>query len=129
MIIIGGIAFVLVLVVLLLLLMTFRRWTLDEAKTEARLRSPGSHTVVYVIPDGQDPTELMAAMTGAGFVSVVDTMAGLERLVVECGEKDRTRVRRTIEQVQRSRLEGSEVDRSPVSFEDEPKDSPGPLPA
>lgn len=129
MIIIGGIAFVLVLVVLLLLLMTFRRWTLDEAKTEARLRSPGSHTVVYVIPDGQDPTELMAAMTGAGFVAVVDTMAGLERLVVECGEKDRTRVRRTIERVQRSRLEGSEADRSPVSFEDEPKDSPGPLPA
>ncbi len=129
MIIIGGIAFILVLVVLLLLLMTFRRWTLDEAKTEARLMSPETHRVVYVIPDGEDPTALMAALTGAGFVSVVDTRAGLERLLVECEERDRTRVRLAIERVQRSGREGSEVDVRPVSFEDEPKDFPGPLPA
>jgi hypothetical protein len=129
MIIIGGIAFVLVLLVLLVLLMTFRRWTLDEAKTEARLRSPDTHTVVYVIPDGQDPTALMAALTGAGLVSVVETKAGVERLLVECEEGDRTRVRSTIERVQRSGGAGSEVDVRPVSFEDEPKDSPGPLPA
>jgi len=129
MIIIGGIAFVLVLVVLLVLLLTFRRWTLDEAKTEARLRSPESRGVVYSIPDGQDPTSLMAALTGAGFVSVVDTKAGIERLLVECEEKDRARVRRAIEHAGRSGFEGPGAYRRQVSFEDEPRDSPGPLPA
>jgi hypothetical protein len=130
MIIIGGLAFILVLVVLLVLLLTFRRWTLDEARTEARLRSPGSHGVVYVIPDGQDPTALMAALTNAGFVSVVDTRAGVERLLVECEEKDRVRVRGTIEQVERSALGGGHaLPARTVSFEDEPKDASGPLPA
>ena len=128
MIIIGGIAFVLVLVVLLLLLMTFRRWTLDEAKTEARLRSPDSHRLVYAIPDGQDPTSLMAALTSAGFVSVIDTQAGVERLLVECEERDRTRVRRTIEQADGSGPERAEMPARHVSFEDEPKDAPGALP-
>jgi hypothetical protein len=129
MLIIGGLAFVLVLVVLLVLLLTFRRWTLDEAKTEARLRSPDSHGVVYAIPDGQDPTALMAALTGAGFVSVVDTKAGVERLLVECEEKERARVRRTIQEAERAGLEGPGAHRRQVSFEDEPKDTPGPLPA
>ena len=119
MLIIGGIAFIVVLVVLVMLLLTFRRWTLDEAKTEARLRSPESHRLVYPVPDGEDPTSVMAALTGAGFVSVVDTLAGVERLLVECDEKDRARVREVIEQAERAGSEGPQTRVRRVSFEDE----------
>jgi len=121
MIIIGGLAFLVLLLVLFVLLLTFRRWTLDEARTEARLLSPDSHRVVYAVPDGQDPTVLMAALTGAGFVSVADTKAGVERLLVECEEKDRARVREVIARVNRDRSEGREVQVPPVSFEDDPR--------
>lgn len=128
MLIIGGIAFILLLLVLLVLLLAFRRWTLNDTKTETRLRSPESHRVVYAIPDGQDPTALMAAMARAGFVCVVDTEAGVERLLVECEPQDRARVREIVERVDRAGREGTGTSRE-VSFEDEPKDSPGPLPA
>jgi len=126
MLIIGGIAFILLLLVLLALLLAFHRWTINDTKTETRLRSPESHRVVYAIPDGQDPTALMAAMARAGFVCVVDTDAGVERLLVECEDVDRARVRAVVEQVQRPGREGPGALRA-VSFEDEPKDFPGPL--
>lgn len=126
MLIIGGIAFILLLLVLLALLLAFHRWTINDTRTETRLRSPESHRVVYAIPDGQDPTALMAAMGRAGFVCVVDTEAGVERLLVECEDVDRARVRAVVEQVKRSGREGPGTPRA-VSFEDEPNDFPGPL--
>jgi len=121
MIIIGGLAFLVLLLVLFALLLTFRRWTLDEAKTEARLLAPDSHRAVYAIPDGEDPTVLMAALTRAGFVSVVDMKAGVERLLVECEHTDRARVREVIEQVNRGGSQGRGAPVRPVSFEDDPR--------
>ena len=94
-------------------------WGRDEAATEARLHSPGTHTVAYVVPDGQDPAVLMAALTHAGFVSVTDITGGTERLLVECEESDRGHVRSILEQVERRRIDGSRLPAGHVSFEDE----------
>lgn len=129
MIIIGGAAFLVFLLVLLVLLLTFHRWTLDEAKTEARLTSPDSHRLVYAVPDGQDPAVLMGGLTGAGFVCVTDNLRGVVHLLVECEEKDRARVRAIIEQVDRAGIEGPAMHVRQVSFEDEPREFPGPRPA
>lgn len=94
-------------------------WGRDEAATEARLHSPDTHTVAYVVPDGQDPAVLMAALTHAGFVSIADIVGGTERLLVECEESDRGQVRSILEQVERRRMDGSRLPAGHVSFEDE----------
>ena len=75
--------------------------------------------MAYVVPGGQDPAGLMAALTHAGFVSVTDSTGGTERLLVECEESDRGRVRSVLEQVERRGIDGSRLPAGHVSFEDE----------
>lgn len=107
------------LVVGVVVIAALRSWGRDEAATEARLHSPGAHTVAYVVPDGQDPAVLMASLTHEGFVSVTDIAGGTERLLVECEESDRGRVRSILEQVERRNFDGSRLPAGHVSFEDE----------
>lgn len=97
--------------------MTLRRWELEEVKVETRLRAPEAHKVVYVVPEGQDPAVLRAALTGAGFVTVMDESGGAERLLVECEPQDRARVQQIIEHVERTGFEGVELHVSHVRFE------------
>ena len=99
--------------------MTLRRWELDEVKVETRLRAPESHKVVYVVPEGQDPAVLRAALSRAGFVTIMDQSGGAERLVVECEPQDRSHVEQIIEHVERTGFEGAEMHVAHVSFEDE----------
>lgn len=101
------------------LALALRSWTLGEAKTEARLRLPETHTVAYVVPEGQDPAIVMAALTHAGFVSVTDIEHGTRQLLVECTESDRAKVRSIIEHVDRAGFDGPEMHVGHVSFEDE----------
>ncbi|HET8560996.1 MAG TPA: hypothetical protein VFL69_10790 [Marmoricola sp.] len=98
-------------------IMTLRRWELDEARVEERLHAPDAHKVSYVVPEGQDPAILRAALTHAGFVSVLDESGGTERLVVECASQDRSRVREIIEHVERSGFEGIEMHAGHVRFD------------
>jgi hypothetical protein len=99
-----------------------RRWTLDEARTEARLHEPGAHTVIYDVPPGQDPAVLLGALSRAGYIAVSDTERGVERVLVDCPhEQDRDKVRDIIEHVHRTSFEGAEIDVAHVSFEDEPR--------
>ncbi|HET8603669.1 MAG TPA: hypothetical protein VFM09_07050 [Marmoricola sp.] len=98
---------VVALVLPVVLVMTLRRWELDEAKVESRLRAPGAHKVTYVVPTGQDPAVLRAALSGAGFTSVVDEEAGAEWLVVGCEAQERARVREVLEHVEHTRFEGT----------------------
>jgi hypothetical protein len=108
-----------VLVVALAAALVLRRWTLDEARTEARLHQPGAHRLAYVVPDGQDPAVLTAALAHAHFASVTDLEGGRERLLVAAEEGDRARVRSILEQVDRAGLDGPEMHVGHVSFEDE----------
>jgi hypothetical protein len=96
-----------------------KRWVAEQAGTEARLLSPETRTVGYVVPDGQDPAVLMAAVTGAGFEAIVDTRGRAERLLVACGESDRGRVRTVLEDVHRTGFDGVAMQVDHVVFDDE----------
>jgi hypothetical protein len=78
------------------LFLSLRRWGIEEAQIEDRLRSPETHKVIYLVPEGDDPAVLRAALAQAGFVSAMDTGPD-ERLFVECTEAEDGRVREIIE--------------------------------
>lgn len=92
-----GILTIVVLAAPVYFILTMRRWELDEAKIEARLRAPDAHKVAYVVPEGVDPAVLRGALNHAGFVVVMDDVGGTERLLVECEPRDHDRVREVIE--------------------------------
>ena len=52
--------------------------------------------VVYVVPDGVDAAVVETALDIAGFSSKLDIVGGEERLLIECQEWDRERVREVI---------------------------------
>lgn len=116
-----AIAVFLVALVVALVFLAFqlRDWGRHEAETEARLRSPETHTVAYVVPEGQDPAVLVAALARAGFTAVVDTSGRAERVLVACDEDQRARVRDVLEHVHRTDYDGAELPAGRVSFDDE----------
>lgn len=106
-------------VVGVVVMLALRSWTLEEVRTEAWLREPETHTLSYVVPDGQDPAILVAALAGAGFTARAEMRGGVERLVVACDEDQRDRVRSVIEAVHLTGFEGVEMHVAHASFEDE----------
>jgi hypothetical protein len=116
----AGMVLIGILVVGLLVFVWLRSYGREEAATEASFRSPDMHKVAYLVPEGQDPAVLMAALTHAGFRSVTSTEGGDERLLVECEERDRDRVRGIIEDVDRAGPHGPGIPVvGHVRFEDE----------
>jgi hypothetical protein len=106
-----AIAFALVVVPALIVL-ALRQWGQQDARTESRLRSPHAHTLSYVVPRGQDPAPLRAALTHAHFTSVMGRGDAGHCLIVECDESARARVREIIERTL--------LDSRQVIFQDEP---------
>jgi hypothetical protein len=92
-----------------------RSWGAEEARTEARLHDPHTHTVAFAVPNGVDPAVIKAALTRAGYTSVTDRVGDAECLVVECAPHERDRVRGVIESVHVSPTGGG----GHVVFEDE----------
>jgi hypothetical protein len=114
------VAFIGVVVVTWALMWELRRATFDEAREEVRLKDPRTGALSYVVPDGQDPAVLAAALAGAGFHSLGILQHGVERLLIDCptdGERDR--VRSIIEHVRRTGFAGDEIVVSHVRFDDE----------
>lgn len=106
-----------------LVVMALRRWGLETAETERRLSSPQTPTVSYVVPEGQDPVFVRAALAHAGF----DTMlhrSDCQRLIVGCAAGERDRVRETIENVERTGLDDREMPAGRVHFQDDPTQPP-----
>ena len=94
--------FVVFLAVVVVALVVTRSATLDYEKTEDRLHEPGAETLVYDVPNGQDPVALTLALARAGFTAVEDTAGGTCRVLVDCPHgrrEDRSTVRAVIEQV------------------------------
>lgn len=103
----------------LVFMLALRKWTFAEARTEARLRSSDTPTVAYVVPHGQDPALLMTALVREGFVSVPDIVGGVERLLIECDESDRARLRRILEHVDRTGTGGTAMHAGRARFDGE----------
>lgn len=119
MIAIAAMIFVVLIIAAGVILFGLRTWTLEEGRAEARLRSPEAHKLVYVVPDGQDPALVMAALIHAGFTSVVAIEEGIEQLLIECEETDRAQVRDLIQRVSRADAQAHGLPAHEIRFEDE----------
>jgi len=108
---------VVVLGVPVVAVLALRRWGLQELGVEERLRAPQAHKVSFVVPAGQDPVVVRAALARAGLVTVVDVGTS-ERILVECEDADRERVRQVIEEVERTRFTDV-ASAEPVRFEED----------
>src|SRR5690242_5523613 len=97
-----------------LLVLALRSWGEERAAVETSLLAPGAHTAAYVVPEGEDPTFARAALSHAGFVSVLD-YSGEQRLVVRCEPGQREQVRRILEQTDHPAVDGHHI-----HFADEP---------
>jgi hypothetical protein len=102
-----------------LIILALRAWGAEAAATEQALLSPEAHTVVFVVPEGEDPTFVRAALTHAGFVSVLDH-SGEQRLIVRCEPGQREQVRAILEQTDHPSAGGHPAYAGQVHFEDEP---------
>jgi hypothetical protein len=112
-----GVLAVGVAVLLVVMSIGLGRWSANEARKDAALHAPDAHTVTYVVPDGEDPVDVIAALTHAGFTSVEDHRGLHDKVLVACEAEDRERVRDVITHVQASHYHGGVVGR--VLFEDE----------
>ena len=95
-----------------LVVLALRQWGQQDSQTESRLLSPGVHTLSYVVPTGQDPAPLRAALAHEHFSSVMGHGDSGHCLIVECREGQRARVREIIEHTL--------LDSRRVVFQDEP---------
>jgi len=118
-IIVAAMLLVGILAIGLAFMLALRGWTIAEARTEARLRSPDTPTLTYAVPHGQDPARLMTALVRDGFISVPDFVGGVERLLIECDEADRARVRHVLQHGDPTRLDGAATHTDRVLFVDE----------
>lgn len=122
MIAIVGILFLVVVVAVVLVMGGARRWVLNEGATEARLRDVETHTLSYVVPNGQDPITFITALAHAKFTAVTDTHGGFERLLVACEEPDRAQIRQILEEANSAVSSGTRMP-DHVRFEDEPENA------
>jgi hypothetical protein len=120
MIAIIGILILVVVVGSLIAMRGSRRWVIDAGATEVRLQDPETHKLSYLVPDGQDPAALMAALAHTHFTTAVDTHGGIERLLVACEESDRAQVRQVLSEAS-SAGAGQTQMTGVVRFEDEPE--------
>ncbi len=115
----AAILIVLVLVITFAVAAGLRGLVFAEARTEARLHAPSTHTVSYALPTGVDPALVKGALSRAGFTSAVDSAGTHQCLLVECAADDRDRLRTAIASAPETDYGGSGLTQQLVVFEDE----------
>jgi hypothetical protein len=115
----AAILIVLVLVITFAVAAGLRGLVFAEARTEARLHAPSTHTVSYALPTGVDPALVKGALSRAGFTSAVDSAGTHQCLLVECAADDRDRLRTAIASAPETDYAGSGLALQQVVFEDE----------
>ncbi len=97
-----------------------RSVSLDLEETRAQVLQPDAETLAYDVPDGQDPADVIVALTRAGYTAIEDATAC--RVLVHCPRGragDRRKVRLVLEQVCASGAFSSRAGIDPVTFTDE----------
>ena len=113
------IIFIAVVILSVVVALALRSWGREEARVEAMLDSPATHTLAYVVPDGQDPAILSAALHRAGFEARAHQERGVEILRIACTEDRRAEVRRVIEHVDSTGFDGAPLHVARVRFADD----------
>jgi hypothetical protein len=113
---------VVLVAVLVWLAVQASRWAAARSQVDHTLASPAAATLDYVVPEGQDPAVVLAALHDNGVQAAPDV--GARQLVhVACpptSNGERERVRSIIEGIHRSGIDaGAPFDAGAVRFEDE----------
>ncbi len=108
-----------VLVVPLVVIAMMRRFGMQEADTERALLSPASHSVAWLVPEGEDPALVRTHLAHEGFVCVLDR-SGDQRLVVGCEPAQREQVRSVIAGTAHTTFDGRALRPSQLRFDDDP---------
>lgn len=110
------------LVLAMIILYLARSGSLDYERTRTQLRQPAAETLAYDVPEGQDPADVIVALTHAGYPAVEDLAGGTYQVLVHCPhgrQGDRSRVREVIERVCASGAIGHDQHAHAVRFADE----------
>lgn len=91
----------------------------EVTRTESRIRSPGTPTVSYPVPNGVDPVAIGTALKIAGFESIPERVGDDECLRIECAPEDREKVREVIAAVHVTTYDGADLPLDHPVFEDE----------
>ncbi len=89
------------------------------------MTGPPEEELRYVVPTGQDPAVLLAALHADGYDAVTVLEHGRHVVVVSCpagADRDRAHVRAVIRAAAQTSLEGEQFDPGRVEFEDEAAD-------
>lgn len=74
--------------------------SLGRERVEADLHSSGTPTLEYVVPTGEDPVVVLAALQRAGYTACVDSHGAHQLVLVKCPDgvaPSRAKVRAVIE--------------------------------
>jgi hypothetical protein len=74
--------------------------SLGRERVEADLHSSGTPTLEYVVPTGEDPVVVLAALERAGYTACVDSHGAHQLVLVKCPDgvaASRAKVRSVIE--------------------------------
>lgn len=112
---------VVIVVILVIAWVGFRRWGAERNRISDELNEPTNPSLDYRVPTGQDPAVVLAALNADGYVAATDTTdSQLVRVACPAGpDRERARVRAVIENAGGTALEHGAPVPGPVRFEDE----------
>lgn len=116
---IGGVF--LIALAAVVIVMAFQRWSNDRMELESMLADDPLDTLEYVVPEGQDPAEVLSALRSEGYVAALDPHTPTRLVHVECpGGKDRERARvRSVISAAATAIDDGAAMPGPVRFADE----------
>jgi hypothetical protein len=71
-------------VISMVALVLIRSASLDHEATRTRLHEVSADTLAYDVPNGQDPVELILALSKAGYTAIEELGGGRRQLLVAC---------------------------------------------
>lgn len=93
-----------------------------EADRQESPDHPGVESLRYRVPDSQDPSVLIAALSQAGYTADLDEVDAAKYLDIACPagrDRERARVRTVIAESDTQSFEGPAFKPGPVAFVDE----------
>jgi len=97
-------------------------WMRGESRLRDEVTGPGQDSLVYEVPEGQDPAAILAALRHDGLQATEVMRQGRQRVVIACstgGEDLRPRARALIAEKALLNLEGDPAADHRVRFADE----------
>lgn len=96
--------------------------SLGRERVEADLHSSATPTLEYVVPTGEDPVHVLAALERAGYTACVDSHGAHQVVLVKCPEgvdQSRAKVRAVMENAGASTVSVDARPHPAVRFRDE----------